>query len=321
MDDLLKNLTWVACLVYLDDVIVFAKDFETHIERLDQVLTRFEEANLKLKPSKWKFAMEEVSYLGFKITKDGLKPDPSKTETIANLSAPINKGDVLRFLGMIGYYRRFISNFGKIAKCLFEVTKAKYKFDWTTEREELFVSLKKDLIEAPILIFPDFNNPFELFCDASATHVGAVLVQRINGVAHPVAFASRLLTKQERNYSASERELLAVVWVTRTFNSYIYGRHIKIYSDHKPLSSLVKAKEPNVRLYRLMLKLQELDYEILYYQGKLNFTADQLSRPPTETSNVEVKTLEYQANIDWIKEQENDKEIAIVRSNVRENLK
>ncbi|CAF1017288.1 unnamed protein product [Brachionus calyciflorus] len=212
MDDLLKNLTWVACLVYLDDVIVF------------------EEANLKLKPSKCKFAMEEVSYLGFKITKDGLKPDPSKTEAIVNLPAQQNKGDVLRFL--------------------------------------------------------DFNNPFELFCDASATHVGAVLVQRINGVAHPVAFASRQLIKQERNYSASERELLAVVWATRTYNSYIYGRHIKIYSDHKPI---------------------KLDYEILYYPGKLNFMADQLSRPSTETSNVEVKTLEYQANIDCEKEQENDK--------------
>ncbi|CAF0881315.1 unnamed protein product, partial [Brachionus calyciflorus] len=147
MDDLLKNLTWVACLVYLDDVIVFAIDFETHIERLDQVLTRFR-SYLNLKPSKCKFAMEEVSYLGFKITKDGLKPDPSKTQAILNLPAPQNKGDVLRFL----------------------VTKAKSKFEWTTEREEAFVGLKKHLIEAQILIFPDFNNPFELFCDASATH-------------------------------------------------------------------------------------------------------------------------------------------------------
>ena len=116
--------------------------------------------------------MDEVSYLGFKITKDGLKPDPAKTEAIANLQAPKNKGDVLRFLSMIGYYRQFISNFGKIAKCLFEVTKAKNKFEWTSEREEAFVSLEKSLIEAPILIFPDFNSPFELFCDASATHVG-----------------------------------------------------------------------------------------------------------------------------------------------------
>ncbi|CAF1096852.1 unnamed protein product, partial [Brachionus calyciflorus] len=149
----------------------------------------------------------------------------------------------------------------------------------------------------PILIFPDFNNPFELFCDASATHVGAVLVQRINGVAHPVAFASRQLTKQERNSSAGA------------------------IRDHKPLSTLVKAKEPNGRLNRLMLKLQDFDTEILYYPVKLNFTADQLSRPPTETSNVEVKTLEYQANIDWEKEQENDKEIALVRSDVRANLK
>ncbi|CAF0998022.1 unnamed protein product [Brachionus calyciflorus] len=122
------------------------------------------------------------SNLGFKITKYGLKPDPSKTEAIINFPDPQKKGDVLRFSGMIGYYRRFISNFGKIAKCLFEVRKAKIKFEWSTEREEAFVSLKKHLIEAQILIFPDFNNPFELFCDASATHVGAVLVQRINGV-------------------------------------------------------------------------------------------------------------------------------------------
>ncbi|CAF0882551.1 unnamed protein product [Brachionus calyciflorus] len=112
----------------------------------------------------------------------------------------------------------------------------------------------------------DFNNPFELFCDASATHVGAVYAQRINGVAHPVGFASRKLTKKERNYSA----------------------------NHKPVNTLVKAKEPKGRLYRLMLKLQELDYEIIYYPGKLNFTADQLSRPPTETSNVEVKDEDYE---------------------------
>lgn len=179
----------------------------------------------------------------------------------------------------------------------FEVTKAKSKFEWTNERGSL-PKPQTNLKEAPKLTFPDFYSSFELFCDASATHVGTVIEQRVNRMAHPVAFANRQLTKQKRNYSAREHELLSVVWATRTFNYYIYGRHIKIYSDQKPLNTLIKAKEPNGRLSRLMLKLQELDYEILYYPGKLNFTEDQLSRHPSETSNVKVKMLEYQANID-----------------------
>ena len=126
-------------------------------------------------------------------------------------------------------------------------------------------------------------------------------MQRINGKAHPIAFASRQLSRQEKNYSASEREMLPIVWSTKHFHSYIYGRHIKIFTDHQPLSTLAKAKEPTGRLYRLMLKLQELDYEILYYRGKLKYTADQLSRPASQEENasVELKSLELYANIDW----------------------
>ncbi|CAF1112013.1 unnamed protein product, partial [Brachionus calyciflorus] len=320
MDDLLKNLTWKHCLVYLDDVIVFANDFKTHMERLDEVLGRFAAANLKLRPSKCKFVMDEVGYLGFKITKYGLSPDPAKTAAINNLSAPANKDDVKRFLGMMGYYRRFIPNFSKTAACLFELTKAKSKFEWNEQREEAFKSLKKQLVQAPILIYPNFKELFELFCDASGGAIGAVLVQRLKQLVHPVAYASRQLSKQEKDYSTSERELLAIVWAVKHFYAYIFGKHFKIYTDHKPLSTLVKAKEPTGRLYRLLLKLQEFDFEILYYPGSLNFTADQLSRPPVHQDlgqTLEVKTLEFKANIDWEREQDSDKEIAIVKANLK----
>ena len=312
MDTILRNLSWKYCLVYLDDIIVFSADFATHVKRLGAVMTALQNANLKLQPNKCKFAMQEVDYLGFNISADGLQPDRRNIKSILDMAEPKSKDEVRRCLGMMSYYRRFVANFASTAACLFELTKKDSTFIWTDETKNAFNKLKTDLVKAPILIYPNFSKEFEIFCDASNVAIGAALVQRLREIIHPVAYASKQLNKHERAYSTTEKELLAIVWAAKHFKSYIYGRHINFFSDHKPLSTLKKASEPNGRLYRLLLKLQDLDYDIIYQPGKLNLVADLLSRPPV----VSISNLQLNFNVDWALEQSLDKEIAQVRLNV-----
>jgi len=324
MDTILRNLTWKYCLVYLDDIIVFSSNFDAHIERLELIFKELEIANLKLKPSKCNFIKENVNYLGFNISEKGLKPDSSKVRAVAEMNAPTNKDEIKRFLGAISYYRRFIKNFGDIASCLWTLTKKDTTFIWTDETEKAFRKLKQELVQSPILVFPDFKNNFEIFTDASKLAIGAALCQRVNNVVHPVSFASRQLNKNEVNYSTTEKEMLAVVWAAKYFKPYIYGRHTIFFTDHKPLSTLVRAKEPTGRLYRLLLKLQELDYEIVYTPGVLNKTADMLSRPNAKENercvnkiDCEIKSIDVQLSVDWASEQDLDKELAIVKANIK----
>lgn len=178
---------------------------------------------------------------------------------------------------------------------------------------------------APVLIYPNFKEDFSIYTDASNVGIGAVLTQVVENRVHPVAYASRQLNSSERNYSTSEREMLAIVWASRNFNTYIYGRKITFYTDHKPLSTLVKSKEPNGRLYKLLLKIQELDYSIVYFPGKLNHTADVLSRIGHENqASIKVNMIEHtissldlNVNIDWEFEQGIDREIAIVKLSIK----
>ena len=169
---------------------------------------------------------------------------------------------------------------------------------------------------APILIFPDFTIEFEIYCDASKFAIGAVLTQRFELI-HPVSYASRQLNKHEINWKTSEKEMLTIIWASRYFKTYIYGRHTVFHTDHEPLSKLQKSSEPDGRLYRLMSKLQGWDHKIVYVPGIMNTTADLLSRPPTAA----IKTLDVKIEIDWEDEQDDDKEIAIVKANIRNSSK
>lgn len=313
MDTLLRGLTWQQCLVYLDDVIILASSFETHLERLGKILAIIKEAKLKLRPDKCEFAKSEVSYLGFLITREGLRPDVNKTRAISELAAPGSKDEAKRFLGMLSYYRRFINRFSSIASCLFELTKAKTVFEWTDEHQKAFDVLKRQLVQAPVLAYPDFDKEFEIYTDASGVGIGGVLVQRNEDRMHPIAFASRQLNRHERNYSTSEREMLAIVWSAKHFKPYIYGRHTRFFTDHKPLSTLVKSKEPTGRLYKLLLKLQDLDHRIEYVPGALNNTADALSRVGLQKAEIEVNKIGVELQVDWSEEQSKDRELAIVR--------
>jgi transposase InsO family protein len=308
MNLLFHGLTWYEILVYMDDVIVFATTFNIHLERFERVCLVFQKANLKIQPKKCQFGDETVSFLGYNVTSNGLQPDLKKTEAIRDMLKPTKIDELRRFLGMLSYYRRFIKQFSKIATPLYRLTESNRKFKWCDKCDEAFKRLKEALITAPVLAYPDFSKPFLIQSDASKFAIGAVLSQIIEGEEHPNAYASRHLTKCERNYTTSEKELLAVVWATKYFECYIYGKKVLIYTDHEPLTTLKSLQEPTGRLGRLFLKLQEIDYDLVYKPGDENVNADFVSRLTTT-----IKTIRFESEINWSFEQNKDQILRVIR--------
>ena len=243
-----------------------------------EVFDRIRKFNLKLQPNKCEFLHTEVSYLGHVITEKGVIPDPKKVETVDNYPRPINVKQLKSYLGMASYYRKFIPNFSRIAAPLHALLKANVPFVWETEQELAFQKLKDKLVSKPILQYPDFTKDFILTTDASNEGLGAILSQGEIGKDLPISFASRNLNKAERNYSTSEKELLAIVWVVKHFRPYLYGRKFKVASDHKPLMWIMNVKDPGSRLLKWRIRLEEYDYQIVYKKGALNTNADALSR-------------------------------------------
>jgi hypothetical protein len=199
-------------------------------------------------------------------------------EVIENFPRPENEKQLKSFLGMIGYYRRFIPRFSKIAAPLHALFRKNAEYVWTTEQENAFQHLKAKLTSQPILQYPDFTKEFILTTDASNLGLGAVLSQGDIGRDLSIAYASRNLNSAERNYTTSEKELLAIVWGVKHFRPYLYGKKFKIASDHKPLTWIMNVKDPGSRLLRWRIQLEEYDYEIIYKKGAQNTNADALSR-------------------------------------------
>ena len=278
MNSVLSGLTPKQCLVYLDDIIIFGNSLEQHNERLISVLKTLEKNNLKVQPDKCEFLRTEVKYLGHIISNKGVKPNPDKIETIQNFPIPRTPTEIKSFLGLTGYYRRFIRNFAKIAKPMTAQLKKDCKTEQTKEFIEAFKTLKKTLITAPILQYPKFDEEFVLTTDASQYAAGAVLSQGPIGRDLPISYASRTLNPAETRYSTIERELLAIVWAVKHFRPYLYGKHFKIVTDHRSLTWLFSNKDSGSRLMRWRLQLENYDYEIIYKKGSLNKNADCLSR-------------------------------------------
>lgn len=278
MDGVLRGLKPERCLVYLDDIIVFSDTMEGHVERLRDVFRRLDDAGLSLKIGKCHFASSSVNYLGHVIGNEGIRPEPAKIEAVQSFPVPTCVKELQSFLGLANYYRRFVNGFASIAKPLTNLLKKGRAFNWNDECGEAMNTLKASLTRTPVLVYPDFRRPFVLSADASNHALGAVLSQEIEGEEHPVAYASRTLNKAEQNYSATERELLAIIWATAHFRCYLYGRKFKIITDHAALKWLFSLKDPNSRLVRWTLKLSEYDYEVCYKPGKLHGNADGLSR-------------------------------------------
>lgn len=274
----MAGLQGLKCLIYMDDILIYAQTLEEHNEKLKSVFERLRVHKLKLQPDKCEFLRRELCYLGHVLTEDGIKPDPSKIEAVKNYPVPKDVKQIQSFIGFAGYYRRFIKDFSKIIKPLVKLLKKNVPFNWDAHCDQAFQTLKEKLISPPILQYPDYKKEFILTTDASKYAIGSVLAQGELGKELPVAYASRVLNKAEINYSVIEKEMLAIVWSVLHYRPYLFNRHFTVVTDHKPLSQALSLKDPTGRIGRWRLKLVDYSFDIKYKKGSLNVVADPLSR-------------------------------------------
>ncbi|XP_052392086.1 uncharacterized protein LOC127939541 [Carassius gibelio] len=290
MGVVLGDLTFDILLIYLDGIIVFSKDFETHCQRLEIVFNRLRQHGLKLKPSKCFLLKPEVKFLGHLISSQGIKVDGEKTQVLESWPAPTNVRELRQILGFMSYYRRFVPGFAQLARPLHALVgkggkeKIIEPLNWTTECQTAFDKLKQCLMSPPVLAYPDFSQSFVLTTDGSLHGLGAVLSQRQGGVERVIAYASRGLRgseKNDRNYSAFKLELLALKWaVTEKFKEYLIYSKFSVITDHNPLRYLATANLGAVE-QRWIAQLSEFDFEVYYKPGRQNTNADVLSRIPS----------------------------------------
>ena len=280
MEKVLAGLQWQICLVYLDDIIVYSKDVMSHLERLDIIFGKLRAAGLKLKPKKCHLLRESVLYLGHVVSGGGVHTDPDKVKAVSEWGAPKDLTEVRSFLGLCSYYRRFIPHFSTVAKPLTKLTEKGQEFRWGPEQEEAWNDLKSRLVSAPILAYPDPDQEFILDTDASAYGIGAVLSQVQEGQERVIAYASRSLSKPERRYCVTRREMLAVVHFAKYFRHYLYGRKFTIRTDHGALRWLTNFQDPQGQVARWLEVLGTYDFEIQHRAGIRHNNADALSRGP-----------------------------------------
>ncbi|GJZ28077.1 reverse transcriptase domain-containing protein [Tanacetum coccineum] len=242
------------------------------------MLKRCEDTNLSLNWEKSHFMVKEGIVLGHKISKSGIEVDRAKVEVIAKLPHPTSVKGVRSFLGHAGFYRRFIQDFSKIARPMTHLLEKETPFFFSEECIDSFNTLKRKLTEAPILIAPDWDLPFELMCDASDFAIGAVLGQRKNKHFQPIHYASKTMNEAQTHYTTTEKELLAVVYAFEKFRSYLVMSKSIVYTDHSAIKYLFAKKDAKARLMRWILLLQEFDIEIRDKKGAENLAADHLSR-------------------------------------------
>ena len=265
-------------LCFFDDILVFSKTFEEHLEHVAQVLTILKEKEWKVKMSKCAFVQQEIAYLGHVIYAKGVSTDPAKITTIQQWPTPTNVKEVRGFLGLSGYYRKFIKHYRIIAKPLTELLKKGMPFVWTSVTEEAFVVLKQALTSAPVLAVPDFSKPFTVETDACEYGIGVVLMQQ----GHPLAFVSKALGPKNRGLSVYEKEYLAILLAIDQWRSYLQMQQFIIKIDHKSLAHLQDQRLHTPWQQKCLTKLLGLNYTIQYKQGNTNATADALSRRPPD---------------------------------------
>ncbi|GJX03166.1 putative reverse transcriptase domain-containing protein [Tanacetum coccineum] len=261
-------------IVFIDDILIYSRSEKEHEAHLKTILDLLKEEKLYAKFSKCEFWLKEVQFLGHVVNRNGIHVDPSKVESVKNWKTPESPTEIRSFLGLAGYYRRFIENFSKIAKPLTLLTQKNKAYVWGDKQEEAFCILKEKLCNAPVLALPDGPNDFVVYCDASNQGFGCVLMQR----GKVIAYASRQLKIHEKNYTTHDLELGAVVFALKTWRHYLYGTKSVIYTDHKSLQYLFEQKELNMRQRRWIELLSDYECEIKYHPGKANVVADALSR-------------------------------------------
>ncbi|KAK1618870.1 hypothetical protein QYE76_024387 [Lolium multiflorum] len=261
-------------VVFIDDILVYSRDNAEHEKHLRLIMEKLREHKLYAKFSKCEFWLDKVGFLGHIVSAEGVAVDPSKVAAVTEWESPKNAKEIRSFLGLAGYYRRFIENFSKIAKPMTELLKKEKKFIWTDECEASFQELKQRLVSAPVLCLPDINKDFQVYCDASRQGLGGVLMQD----GKVVCYASRQLKQHERNYPTHDLELASVVHALKVWRHYLMGKHCDVFTDHKSLKYIFTQKELNMRQRRWLELIKDYDMNLQYHPGKANVVADALSR-------------------------------------------
>ena len=298
MERCLGDMNLVECLIYLDDVIVFSGTMQGHLERLKRAFQRFRDAKMKLKPSKCELFRTKLTYVGHVVSREGILPDPSVVEDVLKMPVPTTYTQIRQFLGMAGYYRRFIKGYSKLIHDLNDYLKGegagkkKEEVTLSPEAVKAFEDMKQRLCTAPVLLLPDFEKPFILETDASGLGLGAVLSQKgEDGKMHPVAYASRVLKPAERNYHSGKLEFLALYWaVTKHFAGYLrHAEEFYCYTDNNPLTYVLTTAKLDACGHRWVADLARFRFSIAYQPGKDNLVADALSRYERLMTRDEVK--------------------------------
>ncbi|KAL0546479.1 hypothetical protein IC582_016389 [Cucumis melo] len=261
-------------IVFIDDILIYSKTEAEHEEHLRIVLQTLRDNKLYAKFSKCEFWLKQVSFLGHVVSKAGVSVDPAKIEAVTGWTRPSTVSEVRSFLGLAGYYRRFVENFSRIATPFTQLTRKGASFVWSKACEDSFQNLKQKLVTASVLTVPDGSGSFVTYSDASKKGLGCVLMQQ----GKVVAYASRQLKSHEQNYPTHDLELAAVVFALKIWRHYLYGEKIQIFTDHKSLKYFFTQKELNMRQRRWLELVKDYDCEILYHPGKANVVADALSR-------------------------------------------
>ncbi|XP_044756800.1 uncharacterized protein K02A2.6-like [Coccinella septempunctata] len=317
--------------IYVDDILVWGSSKDEHDKRLLQVLERARECNIKFNSSKCQFSLNEVNYIGHKITSEGIKPDNSKISAIENYPEPTNIKELQCFLGIINYLHKFIPNVSELTAPLRELLKKDILFRWGFEQKNAFNQLKKIIIKEPVLSFYDPSKNLVLSVDACKDGLGAVLLQE----GKPIGYASRSLNNTQKSYAQIEKEMLAIVYGVKKFHQYVYGREIIVETDHKPLIHIFKKPliDCPMRLQRMLLDLQVYNLKVVYKPGKEMYISDALSRIKMPYDSAKIFDNEYEAQLNYLKknfpitetrlkqfekETENDHELKIVSSYIKQ---
>lgn len=276
MNKTLSSLLRKCVLVFFDDILVYSPTWEAHLHHLELVMQLLSNDQWQVKLTKCSFGRQEIAYLGHIISKTGVSTDPSKVSTVSTWPVPTNCKELRGVLGLAGYYRKFVRNFGVIARPLTSLLKKNTVFVWTAVHDEAFQALKHSLSTAPVLALPNFQKPFSIETDASGVGIGAVLQQE----GHPLAFVSKALGVANMGLSTYEKEYLAILLAVDHWRAYLQHAEFLILTDHRSLSHLNAQRLHTPWQQKVFTKLLGLQYQIVYKKGTDNNAADALSRRP-----------------------------------------
>ena len=320
----LTGLTGKICFNYIDDIIVYSRTFNEHLQDLQTIFTRLLQYNLKLNPKKCHFARKSIHFLGHVLSADGISPDPSKILVVQNHPTPQDKKELKSFLGLVNYYRKFLSDVAKISEPLNKLLRKNVPFIWNNDCETSFSTLKEKLTTPPLLAFPNFDHEFHLNVDACNSSLGFILSQKYDNSLKVIAYAGRSLNKHERNYSINELEALSVVTAVRHFDVYLSGRKFKIFSDNTSVTWLYKQTQPKGKYARWIMALQEYDFEIIHKPGRVNSDADCISRipnlpphlAPVVATNIAIPLLNSDDKLRFSQDQQTDPDLQKIISDI-----